>query len=73
VPEEQQVAPAQPIPPHWPYKAEQLPVLGGLEEVGGLVVVVGGVVVGGAGAEPAGDTVTVEVPLLKYPSVATIW
>ena len=26
----QQVAPAQPVPPHWPYRAAQLPVDGAL-------------------------------------------
>lgn len=44
VPEEQQVAPAQPLPPHCPYRAAQLPPAAGTVEVvaGAEVVLVPG-------------------------------
>lgn len=42
VPEEQQVAPVHPEPPHWPYRAAQFPPVDGVVEVvaGAEVVVV---------------------------------
>lgn len=52
VPDEQHVAPPQPVPPHCPYRGEQLPVgpEGGFDVLVALLVVV--LEAGGGGVPP---------------------
>jgi hypothetical protein len=55
VPDEQHVAPVQLVPPHWPYRAEQLPVgpVGGFDVLVALLVVVLVLETGGGGVPPS--------------------
>jgi hypothetical protein len=84
-PDSQQVAPVQVCPPHWAQRAEHYrPNIESVHEVDGkearrLTLPLGGVgevveeVVVPVPPPLLLPTVMLEDPLLKYPSVATIW